>query len=86
MNDSIKRKWWLSSKKTGELSRTVRGYFTVGVVSLIASLLGVEVTDINTLLDSLEGLAVAGAGLAGSVYGTYGAIMKIVNRFTKEDY
>jgi len=81
-----KKRWWLSSKKTGELSRTVRGYFTVGIVSLIASLLGVEVTDINGLLDSLEGLAVAGAGLAGALYGTYGAIMKIVNRFTVNNY
>jgi hypothetical protein len=81
-----KKRWWLSSKKTGELARTVRGYFTVGVVALIASLLGVEVTDVNGLLDSLEGLAVAGAGLAGAVYGTYGAIMKIVNRFTVNNY
>lgn len=81
---SKNKKWYLSSADSKKLSRTVTGFFTVGVVSAIVlalGFLGIELSaeEANTIIESI-GVIIANIGvIGGSIYGLYGAILKVYN-------
>ena len=78
-------KWYLSSDGSKELSATIKGFFSLGVISAIVAglnLVGVvvDVSDINALLDSATGIVVGIGTLGGSLLTAYGLIRKLYNR------
>lgn len=82
-----KRPWYLSSSNAKNLSRTVKGFFTVGIVTAIVGAVevffGVSLleADINAITDAFSQVIVAIGFLGGAIYGLFGAIMKVVNKF-----
>lgn len=80
-----KNKWYMSSSNSKELARTVKGFFAVGVISAIViflSIIGYDITEleIQGIVDALANLIASIGILGGSIYGLYGAIMKVVNK------
>lgn len=80
--------WWNSSKDAKKLSLTVRGFFTVGIISVIVIVLGfagvdIDATDIESLLDSIQGVIIGIGSLGGAVMILYGGLRKIFNKIKK---
>ena len=79
------RPWYISSSGSGELSRTVKGFFTAGTVTtivLVLQFLGVDITtaEANTIVEQVTGIIAEVGIFLGMLYGLYGSIMKIVNK------
>lgn len=80
--------WWNSSKDAKQLSLTIKGFFTGGVITAIVLVMGllgidIEASDINSLLDSFEGVLVGFAGLVSAVMVFYGVARKIYFKIIK---
>ena len=78
-------KWYLSSTGANELSATIKGFFSLGLVSALAvglNLFGadLDVTDLNALLDSVTGTIVAIGGLGSSLYALAGLGRRLYNK------
>ena len=85
-----KKPWWRSSADAEKLSRTVVGFFSLGVLSAVVAglgLLGVqlEVNDLNDITKGVGEAIVAIGALGSSLYGLYGAVAKVVNYFKKPE-
>ena len=80
--------WWNSSQDAEKLSLTIRGFFTVGVIAAIVLVLGfigvdIGVSDIDSLLDSIQGVIVGIAGLVSAVMILIGGLRKIYIKIKK---
>lgn len=74
--------WYNSSADAKKLSATIRGIFTIGLITTIVGILGffgiqLDVTDFQELLNSVEGMLVALAIFVGSIQTLYGILRKI---------
>lgn len=81
--------WYNSSADAKKLGLTVRGFFTAGVIAAIVLVVGffgidIDVTDIDSLINSLEGVVVGIAGLVSAVMILIGGLRKIYNKITKK--
>jgi hypothetical protein len=86
--DTANKKWYMSSANAEKLSATVKGFFGVGVITAIATILkmfglDIDMTDIQSLVNSVAGV-IAAIGILGSSFVTvFGVLRKIYNKVKK---
>ena len=78
----------MSSSDADKLSRTIKGFFTVGVITTIVFIfnslgVGLANADINGLVDGVTTIISVIGILGAAIYGFYGALMKVINKFKK---
>lgn len=80
--------WYNSSKDAEKLSLTIRGFFSLGVIATIVLILGfigidIDETDIESLLDSVEGVIIAIGALGSALMVLYGIVRKFYFKVKK---
>jgi len=74
--------WWNSAADAEKLSTTIKGFFSLGVITAIVAILkligvNIGVDNFNELLDNIGGVIVAIAGAISALISLYGLIRRI---------
>lgn len=74
--------WWNSAADAEKLSTTIKGFFSLGVITAIVAILkligvNIGVDNFNELLDNVGGVIVAIAGAISTLISLYGLIRRI---------
>ena len=80
--------WYNSSKDAENLSLTIKGLFSIGVLTTLVAVLkfagvDLDVNDLGSLVESIGGFIVAIAGLVSAGMTIYGLVRKIYLRLRK---